>query len=153
VFRLGGVNLVPSICFESTVPHLIRSQIRTLQASGAPADALVSVTNDGWFWGSSILDLHLACAVFRAAEHRIPVFIAANTGFSAHIDQTGSIRNCGPRREEDIIYAELGATDAVTWYQKIGDLPAMMCLVFCLAVAVIGLGGRRSDALRDKRLE
>jgi apolipoprotein N-acyltransferase len=153
VFEIVGVRLAPSICFESTVPHLIRRQIVALRNSGTPVDAVVSVTNDGWFWGSSILDLHLACAVFRAAEHRIPVVIAANTGFSAHIDSTGSILNQGPRRDEDIIYAEVGTTDAVTWYQTVGDLPALMCLLFCLAVAVIGLAGRRSESLRDKRLE
>ena len=153
VFEVAGVRLAPTICFESTVPHLLRRQIVALRNSGTPVDAVVSVTNDGWFWGSSILDLHLACAVFRAAEHRIPVVIAANTGFSAHISHTGSVLDRGPRRDEDIIYAEVGTTDVETWYQTLGDLPAMVCLLFCLAVAVIGLVGRRSEALRDKRLE
>jgi apolipoprotein N-acyltransferase len=153
IFELAGVNMMPSICFESTVPHLIRRQVETLRDGGTPVDALVSVTNDGWFWGSSILDLHLACAAFRAAEHRIPVVIAANTGFSAHIDRTGSVLKQGPRRDEDIICAELGTVPATTWYQKAGDLPVAICLLFCLAVAVVGLTSRRSEPLRDKRLE
>ncbi len=49
-------------------------------------DVLVNLTNDGWFWGSSILDLQLDCAVLRAVELRRPFLVAANTGFSAWID-------------------------------------------------------------------
>ena len=49
---------------------------------------LINLTNDGWFWGSSILDLQLDCAVLRAVELRRPFLVAANTGFSAWIDGT-----------------------------------------------------------------
>ena len=55
---------------------------------------LVNLTNDGWFWGSSELDMHLACGVFRAVECRMPLLIAANTGFSAWIDATAA--SCRP---------------------------------------------------------
>jgi apolipoprotein N-acyltransferase len=152
-FEVAGVRMAPSICFESTVPHLIRDQLSTLHASDAPVDLLVSVTNDGWFWGSNILDLHLACAVFRAIEHRSPFVIAANTGFSAHIDRSGSIRDRGPRRREAIIYAEIRQADGTSWYQQVGDLPALGCLLFCLAVAVVGLTQRRTERLARKTLE
>jgi apolipoprotein N-acyltransferase len=153
IFEVSGTRLSPSICFESTVPDLIRRQLATLRDAGTPPNVLVSVTNDGWFWGSNLLDLHLACAVFRAIEHRIPMVIAANTGFSAHIDRNGAILDQGPRRDEAVIFAEVGASAEETWYQTFGDLPAAICLLFCLAVAVIGLAGRRSRALRNKTLE
>jgi len=76
--------------------HVIRSQINTLAAEGKEPDVLVNLTNDGWFWGSSELDLHLACGVFRAVECRKPFLIAANTGFSAWIDSDGRIQQQGP---------------------------------------------------------
>ena len=41
------------------MPHLIRRQILELRDRGAEPDVLVNLTNDGWFWGSSELDLHL----------------------------------------------------------------------------------------------
>ena len=66
------MRICPSICFENTVPHLIRRQVRQLKAQATPPDVLVTITNDGWFWGSSLLDLHLACGTFRAIETRLP---------------------------------------------------------------------------------
>ena len=93
----------PNICYENTLPHLIRSQVVELRAEHAEPDVLVNLTNDGWFWGSSELDMHLACAVFRAVECRKPLLIAANTGFSAWIDSNGRIRAQGPRRATDVL--------------------------------------------------
>ena len=58
VFDIGGLRMSPSICFESTVPHLIRRQVVELTRRGASPDVLVNITNDGWFWGAAILDLH-----------------------------------------------------------------------------------------------
>ncbi len=77
-----------------------------MAAEGKEPDILVNLTNDGWFWGSSELDMHLACGVFRAVECRKPFLIAANTGFSAWIDGDGRIRRQGPRRAKDVIVAE-----------------------------------------------
>jgi apolipoprotein N-acyltransferase len=143
-FQVAGWKLSPSICFESTVPHLIRRQLEELRKSGTPADALVNVTNDGWFWGSSILDLQLACAVCRAIENRLPVLVAANTGISAAIDSSGRILDRGPRRDEALLYARIRGDDRVSWYRWIGDVPAGLCSLFCLAAAVFGaVSGRR----------
>ena len=86
---VGDVRIAPNICFETLLPHFIRGQVATLRAEGAEPDLLVNLTNDGWFWGSSELDLHLMCGVFRAVECRKPLVIAANTGFSAVIDADG----------------------------------------------------------------
>ncbi|HIQ20754.1 MAG TPA: apolipoprotein N-acyltransferase, partial [Planctomycetes bacterium] len=97
-FRVKGLWIAPNICYESVLPHLIRRQINVLEAQGRPPQVLVNLTNDGWFWGSSELDMHLACAVLRAVECRKPFLIAANTGFSAWIDADGRIRAQGPRR-------------------------------------------------------
>jgi apolipoprotein N-acyltransferase len=152
-FEVAGVRMAPSICFESTVPHLIRRQLETLRSAGTPVDLLVSVTNDGWFWGSNILDFHLACAVFRAIENRLPMVVAANTGLSAHIDRNGRVVQRGPRRAEAVLLAEVEAGAPRTSYQRMGDLPAAGCLLFCLAVAVIGVLGRRSGPIGSKTLE
>jgi apolipoprotein N-acyltransferase len=65
-----STRLSANICFESAVPHLIRGQVAQLRAEGQEPQILVNLTNDGWFWGSSELDMHLACGVFRAVEMR-----------------------------------------------------------------------------------
>ncbi|HTU24246.1 MAG TPA: apolipoprotein N-acyltransferase, partial [Pirellulales bacterium] len=83
---VGPVCYAPNICFESTLSHFIRWQVETLRRQGAEPDVLVNLTNDGWFWGSSELEMHLSCDAFRAIECRKPMLIAANTGISAWIE-------------------------------------------------------------------
>jgi apolipoprotein N-acyltransferase len=153
VFELGDIRMAPSICFESTVPHLIRRQIQELRRSGTSPDVLVNVTNDGWFRGRSILDFHLACAVFRAVENRLPMLVAANTGFSAYIDSDGNIVAQGPRRKERLLHAEVHLTKRESWYQILGDLPSAACLLFCGALAVVGTMVPRSGRKRAKTEE
>jgi apolipoprotein N-acyltransferase len=133
---VGGLKFCPCICFENTVPHLIRQQVASLKSKAQMPDVLVTATNDGWFWGSSLLDVHLACGVFRAVEMRLPMLIAANTGFSAWIDAAGRIRAQGPRRSEGHLVANVAPMPPIARpYLSIGDLFAMGCL----AVVVIGL--------------
>ncbi len=127
-FQAGGLWFSPCICFENTVPHLIRRQVLTLQRQGNRVDALVTITNDGWFWGSSLLDIHLACGVFRAIENRKPMLIAANTGFSAWIDEKGHILAQGPRRDTGIIVADVIGDPSATIYTRYGDWFAGTCL-------------------------
>ncbi len=83
----------PVICFEDTVPHLVRDAVAkgTQTETGRKVDVLVNVTNDGWFHGSSELDQHLITAAFRAVECRTPMVRAVNTGISAIIDGDGAI--------------------------------------------------------------
>ena len=95
-FLVGGYQVAPNICFESVLPHVIRRQVNFLRAEGRDPDLLVNLTNDGWFWGSSEQEMHLACGVFRAVECRKPFLAAANTGISAWIDGDGRIRRTGP---------------------------------------------------------
>jgi apolipoprotein N-acyltransferase len=137
-FRVGQLTLAPSICFESTVPHLIRRHVVELTRHGTPPDILVNVTNDGWFFGSSILDHHLRCSVFRAIENRRPMIIAANTGFSAWIDGNGRIRAMGPRRAPAALVADVQPDGRTSPYHALGDWPASLCALACLLLAAVG---------------
>ncbi|HRX79995.1 MAG TPA: apolipoprotein N-acyltransferase, partial [Pirellulaceae bacterium] len=135
-FDVKGINIAPSICFEITVPHLIRRQISELTQQAKRPDVLVNLTNDGWFWGTGILDLQLNCAVFRAIEMRRPTLIAANTGLTASIDSNGSIRATMPRRTEGSVVADVAIYRRPGHYERWGDWFAGLCLLCCLAVAV-----------------
>ena len=73
MFAAGRLRIAPNICYETVLSHVIRDQINALKAGGQPPNVLVNLTNDGWFWGSSELDMHLACGVFRAVECRMPL--------------------------------------------------------------------------------
>lgn len=93
VFEYQKWRMTPIICFEDTVPHLVRGVVAAASENenGKPVDLLVNLTNDGWFHGSSELDQHLITAAFRAVECRTPLIRAVNTGISAIIDGDGAI--------------------------------------------------------------
>jgi apolipoprotein N-acyltransferase len=131
---IKGVTVSPSICFESTIPHLIRGHVVELSRRGMAPDVLINLTNDGWFWGSSILDLQLDCAVLRAVELRRPFLVAANTGFSAWIDGNGRVLAQGPRHATESLLAEVVPDGRWSGYEAWGDVPAMACASLCLAV-------------------
>ena len=139
----GTLWVSPSICYENVLPHVIRRQIRWLAEAGREPDVLVNLTNDGWFWGSSELDMHLTCAVFRAVEFRKPFLIAANTGFSAWIDGDGRVLARGPRRDKGIVLAEVAPDRRRSWYLRYGDWPAGCCLAACMVLALVGWRARR----------
>lgn len=92
VFGYQGVQYAPIICFEDTVPGLVRDAVRFRNSDGQQADVLINMTNDGWFRGSSELDQHLITATFRCIENRRPMVRAVNAGISAFIDSSGRIR-------------------------------------------------------------
>ena len=140
--RTGAAIFAANICFENVVPHLIRRQVLALRAEAVEPDALVTLTNDGWFWGSSLLDLHLMCGRFRAIECRKPVVIAANTGISAMIDGSGCVLQRGPRRQEAVLVCDIRADERKSHYLNWGDLPAGGCLIGCVGIAGYGLLAR-----------
>lgn len=93
VFPCKNWRLAPLICYEDSVPHLVRGIVEKLDhpAEAKPVDCLVNLTNDGWFHGSSGLDQHLISALFRCVECRKPMVRAVNTGISAVIDGDGMV--------------------------------------------------------------
>jgi len=123
VMSSGGVAIVPNICFETSVPHYLRNQLNSLAANGQEPDVMLNITNDGWFFGSTCLDLHFACNVFRAVEMRKPMLVCANTGFSAHIAADGRVIKKGPRRATEFLICDVKKASApsVSIYRRWGN--------------------------------
>jgi apolipoprotein N-acyltransferase len=138
----GGVCYAPSICYETVIPHVMRQHVKS-------ADVLVNMTNDAWYWGSSELDQHLACGVFRAIESRKPLVIAANGGLSAWIDHVGRVRAVSTRQQPDIIVANVERSAMRPLYRTVGDAFAALCLTACVALAIIGYFTRQKPRQPD----
>jgi apolipoprotein N-acyltransferase len=153
VYEVAGLRLAPSICFESTSPHLIRGQVLQLARQGQRPDVLVNQTNDGWFWGSGMLDLHLRCNVFRAVENRKPLVVAANTGISASIDGNGVIKDRGEKRKLKVIITEVHADGRASPYHWLGDWPVNLLALACLALAVVGAWKPLASRAANKGVE
>lgn len=168
VFEYGKWRMAPVICFEDTVPHLVRGVVAagSENDTGKPVDLLVNLTNDGWFHGSSELDQHLITSAFRAVECRTPLVRAVNTGISAIIDGDGAIldpevfidgdaqKNApAPRRtqardpETGAWHKQLNAALVHTvpldprrsLYVRMGDWFAMLCCASMVLCAVASL--------------
>jgi apolipoprotein N-acyltransferase len=105
--EVAGFEVAATICYETTLPRAIRMMVRSLSEQRKRPDVIANLTNDGWFWGSSELDMHLAAAVLRAVEVRTPIVVAANTGISAWIDGSGRVRQRGPKRATATVRAEV----------------------------------------------
>jgi apolipoprotein N-acyltransferase len=134
--------LAPNICYESVLSHVIRKQVNALMEKNREPDVLINLSNDGWFRGSSELDMHFVCGVFRAVECRKPFLIAANTGFSASIDANGRVLEKGPRRETATLPTKVPLDSRRSLYLQYGDWPAGICLAGCIFFAIAGIWRR-----------
>ena len=111
------------ICYETIFPLLARRSV----AGGATV--LVNVTNDAWFGRTSAPYQHLAMAVLRAVENRVPLIRAANTGISAFVLPDGRIEDPTPLFEPTFRLADLAWTTSPTIYTRYGDVFAGACAV------------------------
>ena len=141
----------PHICFESSIPHYVKEQVRELTAAGAEPDVLVCLSNDGWFRNGSQTDGHLATQVFRAVENRKPVVAATHGGFSAHIDQAGRVRSRGARGGTEVVAAEVLPVDCerlgkgtLLGGRDLAETLALGCVLLGWGALVVRkVGGRR----------
>lgn len=151
-FEYKGHRFAPVICFEDTVPQVVRSCVRDAIADDPKhrkVDVLLNLTNDGWFHGSSEHDQHLITAAFRAVELRTPMVRAVNTGISAIIDGDGAIRaraiepKTGKSKQVEAVVCDFVPLDnRQSWYLSGGDWFAQACLALCVASLFAGCYGR-----------
>jgi apolipoprotein N-acyltransferase len=127
--NVAGFEVAATICYETTLPRAVRSIVRDLAAKQQRPDLIANLTNDGWFWGSSELDMHLASAVLRAVEVRTPIVVAANTGISAWIDGSGRVLRRGPKRATATVRAEVAADGRGSLFLVWGGLPTSLTAV------------------------
>lgn len=145
------ITVSPNICYETVIPHVIRRQVAELTEAGNPPDLLANLTNDAWFWGTSELDMHLACDIYRAIETRTPMVVAANGGLSAVIDARGRVIALSQRQKEQalIAAAPLRSPGPASRYVRYGDWFAGACLLACGGLAILGVIPQRAGRARQ----
>ena len=167
VFQLGEHRFSPLICYEDTVPHLVRGIVNSARGTDQPVDCLVNLTNDGWFHGSSELNQHLITAQFRAVECRTPLLRSVNTGISAFIDGDGVVVEPGVFYDGDgqgrdsmrdpetgeyhkqlnaVLIHEIPLDHRESLYVKLGDWFAGICAAGAVCFLIGGLWpGQRGE--------
>jgi len=141
VMEKPAVSFAPLICFEDTIGDLARQFVL------AGANLLVNVTNDGWFLHSAGSRQHLASAVFRCVETRLPMVRAANTGVTCFINEFGKVtqmlvdENGSPFTEGTLTgQVAIVANPELTFYTRHGELLAHACVgVTVLALAFVAV--------------
>ena len=151
-FEYKGHRFAPVICFEDTVPQVVRQSVRDAIADDPEhrkVDVLLNLTNDGWFHGSSEHDQHLITAAFRAVELRTPMVRAVNTGISAIIDGDGAIRarardpKTGKSKQVVAVVCDFVPLDnRQSLYLRGGDWFSQICLTLCVVCLFAGCYAR-----------
>jgi apolipoprotein N-acyltransferase len=131
-FRLGPYRLAAAICFEDTVPRVVR-RFFSAPDQNQP-DLLLNLSNDGWFRGSSEHDMHLAVSIFRAVENRVPLARAVNTGISAIVDGNGRVIAALPKLQEGFLTQTIPLDDRIAFYSSWGDWLGVACLAATVAL-------------------
>lgn len=117
VFPHKGFNTAPVICYESVYGEYVGQYVRK------GANAIVIMTNDGWWDDTPGHVQHMHYASLRAIEHRRSIARSANTGISCFIDQRGKISQPTNYGEEAAITGTLHMNEEITFYTKWGDYP------------------------------
>jgi len=144
---LGPYRLAAAICFEDTVPQVVR-RFFAEAADGRQPDVLLNLSNDGWFQGSSEHDMHLAVSVFRCVENRVPLARAANVGVSAIVDGNGRVLRAAAKLTETVLAGVVPLDDRVAPYTRWGDWLGKVCLYVTIGFIPLALmNWRRGDRL------
>ena len=120
----------PLICYEAIFPNAV------VDPEHERPQWLLAITNDGWFGQSAGPYQHLAAARMRAIEEGLPMARAANTGISAMIDPYGRVLGRIALGEQGFLDAPLSKPVAITPYGRFGNVPALLLLLGCLALAI-----------------
>jgi apolipoprotein N-acyltransferase len=140
IFKLSNdkARVAPLICFEDTIGDLARQFVL------AGANLLVNVTNDGWFLRSAGARQHVASAVFRCVETRLPMVRAANTGVTCFINEFGAVTQMlvdenGSQFTEGTLTGQvaIAANPELTFYVRHGELFAYACLAVSALTLVV----------------
>jgi len=128
LFSIGAVTFGSVICWETIFPDLFREFVK------GGARFMVNATNEAWFPSAGLSYQLLAMTTFRAAENRVAIARAANTGISAFIDPFGRIteRLRGPDQQElfveGVLVGDIPLSQGKTFYTQHGDVFAFLLM-------------------------
>ena len=132
LMMIGDTGVAPNICIETAVERVTLNHLATLRQRNEKADVVVTVTNDGWFDDSSVLEHHLRCTQLVAVGARRPILSAANNGPTAWIDSCGRIVRRIPSGTNGSIIASPRRDERSSLYLRIGDWPARLAALLCV---------------------
>jgi apolipoprotein N-acyltransferase len=140
IFERNFGRFAALICFEDTAGDLTRRFVRD------GAEALINITNDGWFLRTAGAEQHFANAVFRAVENRRPLVRCCNTGVTALVLPTGQVeRWIQPHTQGGSIKPVSFLGGPLTFYTRMGNWWIWGCFFPVVLAIAFRLRARRKD--------
>ncbi len=126
IIKFGNAKIGLLICYEAIFPELARKRVH------AGAEAIINISNDAWFGQTSAPFQHLEMAKWRAVEVRRPLIRCTNTGISAIINVTGTIKRSLSLFEDGFISGYIVPLNTITFYVRHGDVFVVFCALTVL---------------------
>lgn len=149
VFNYKGLAFSTPICFEDTFGEDCRHFVEK------GARCFFTLSNDGWSKSRACQYQHLAIAVFRSVENRVPSVRSTATGESCIIDQNGMIKNMAEDFCQSYVIGDVDLLDSsfrTSIYTLYGDFCGkgeILLLTIILIIQILNVIIKKIKKLRN----
>lgn len=116
---MKGIQLVPLICYEIAYPQLVRNSVNK------NSNAIVTLSEDGWFGSSWGPHQHLEIAQMRALETGRYILRSTPSGITAIIKPDGSLAATAPQFQATVLTGSFEARQGETPWMMMGQWPLL----------------------------
>ena len=132
MFEWDGVNFSNLICYESSLPKVVRRFVFK------GAEILMIEANDGWLGNTAGPYQHFELARLRAIENRVPVLRSANTGISGVIRADGTIQKKVSIGNQAVFIEQINVGGITgSFFSRYGNVFAAFCFVISFALIML----------------
>lgn len=142
---LSQVKFTPAICYEAIYPNIIAD------INNEDTQAILMISNDGWFGPTRAPYQHLDMARMRSMELQKPMLRCTNNGITTIIDPHGQLTESLPFNEEGVLSTNFKTYKGMTPYAQFGDLGVIIIMLILLSIGFIG--ARRQGQALDNNLQ
>ena len=112
---------------------------------------LLNPSNLSWFDGSIALSQRIQIVQARALESGRPILRVANTGITAHIDQSGTVLSQLPLQFTGELSGLVQGQTGLTPYAQYGDMPILILLLMIVSCATSALWFMKNNHFRHTK--
>ena len=126
----NNLTIAPLICYDIVFGNDVRKAVKS-------SHIIINISNDSWFGKSLGPYQHLEISRIRALENNKWLLRATNDGFSAVIDNKGTIVDLLSKGNQGVINQDVGLTNTTTFYTGFGYyVPYLIALIYLFSVII-----------------
>ena len=123
-----SLNAAPLICYDIVFGNDVRKAVKS-------SNFIINISNDSWFGQSLGPYQHLEISRIRAIENNKWLLRSTNDGFSAVIDNKGTIVDILLKGEQGVLNQEIGINNSSTIYANFGYyVPYLSALIILFSI-------------------